>query len=73
LTKNFQIGLDQIEAFALYDTVAFICSERFPWRCHRWFIGKSLGDRGWELIHIIDKNRVWIPKKQDRANYLMAV
>lgn len=69
LTKNFQMGIDKIELFALYDTVAFTCSERLPWRCHRWFIGKSLEERGWKLIHIIDKNWTWISDKRDRSNY----
>ena len=68
LTKNFQTGIDKIELFALYDTVAFTCSERLPWRCHRWFIGKRLENLGWEIIHIIDKNRTWTPDKRDRSH-----
>jgi len=61
-TENYRRGLKKIEALASNDKVVVMCSERLPWKCHRRFIGKSLQDRGWEIIHIIEKDRVWKPK-----------
>lgn len=62
-TEGFQKGLKEIETIALYDKVAIMCSERFPWKCHRKFIAMSLKDRGWQVIHIIEKDKVWKPKE----------
>ena len=56
-TENFQKGLEKIEATAIYDRVAIMCSERLPWKCHRWFIARILMERGWEVVHIIEKDR----------------
>nr|HID59639.1 DUF488 domain-containing protein [Desulfobacterales bacterium] len=59
LTTSYQSGIFQLEEVARESTTAFICAERFPWKCHRRFIASSLEERGWEVIHIIDKDRVW--------------
>ena len=61
-TENYRMGLEKIEALASNDKVVVMCSERLPWKCHRRFIGKSLQDRGWEVIHIIEKEKIWKPK-----------
>lgn len=61
-TENYRRGLEKIEALASNEKVVVMCSERLPWKCHRRFIGKSLRDRGWEIIHIIEKDKVWKPK-----------
>ena len=61
-TENYRRGLEKIEALGSNDKVIVMCSERFPWKCHRRFIGKSLQDRGWEIIHIIEKEKIWEPK-----------
>jgi uncharacterized protein (DUF488 family) len=62
LTRAFQWGLEKIEFFSLTEKVGIICAERFPWKCHRKFIASCLKQRGWEVIHIIDKDKVWTPK-----------
>ncbi len=61
LTEGFSKGLKELEGTGLEKTIAFVCAERLPWRCHRRFIGNALSVRGWEVIHIIDKDRIWQP------------
>jgi len=63
VTPEFQAGLARLEQIARKREVAFICAERLPWRCHRRFIAMELERRGWQVIHIIDKGRDWVPKK----------
>ena len=61
-TEPYQEGISHLERVARGGITAFLCAERFPWRCHRRFIASSLEERGWEVIHIIEKDRVWRPK-----------
>jgi uncharacterized protein (DUF488 family) len=62
-TPEFQAGLARLERIARERKTAFICAERFPWRCHRRFIAMELERRGWPVIHILDKSRDWVPGK----------
>jgi len=66
LTDDFRKGLEKIENFALFDRIAIMCAERFPWKCHRWHIGKGLYMRGWGVEHIIDRERMWKPTSYER-------
>jgi uncharacterized protein (DUF488 family) len=61
-TDEFRAGLLQLEGTAEGRTAAIVCAERFPWKCHRKWISLELHKRGWEVRHIIDKGKVWIPK-----------
>ena len=60
-TSEFQIGLKKLEKIALEKTTAIVCAERFPWCCHRRFIALEMEKQGWQVIHIIDKERAWLP------------
>ena len=62
LTDDFRKGIDLLESIALTKTSVIVCAERFPWKCHRKWIAGELHKRGWEVEHIIDKGRVWVPK-----------
>jgi len=57
----FKQGIDRLEEVASRIPTAVVCAEKLPWRCHRRFIGEELTKRGWQVIHIIDKKRVWEP------------
>jgi uncharacterized protein (DUF488 family) len=59
---SYQEGVLRLEQIGRQSTSAFICAERFPWKCHRRFIASTLQQRGWQVVHIIDKDRVWRPK-----------
>ena len=62
VTDDFRQGIDHLESIARTDTAAIVCAERFPWKCHRKWIAMELKKRGWQVEHIIDKGKVWIPK-----------
>jgi uncharacterized protein (DUF488 family) len=62
LTDDFSNGVDTLEAIAVPKISVLICSEKFPWKCHRRWIARELHQRGWEVDHIIEKGKVWIPK-----------
>jgi uncharacterized protein (DUF488 family) len=62
-TKDFACGIEKLKGIATQFVTAFMCAERFPWRCHRRFIAKNLQDDGWRVIHILDQERIWEPKK----------
>jgi uncharacterized protein (DUF488 family) len=36
--------------------------------CHRRFIALELEKRGWQVSHIIDKERNWVPRKHSANN-----
>ena len=65
-SEDFQKGLEKIESIAIYDRVAIICSERMPWKCHRWLIARILKERGWEVLHIIEEDRLWTVEEKDK-------
>ncbi len=56
-------GILRLERNAREGITAFICAERFPWKCHRRFIALSLEERGWQVVHILEEDRVWRLKK----------
>jgi len=62
-TSEFRLGLRKLEEIAQEKRTAVVCAERFPWRCHRRFIALELEKQGWQVKHIIDREREWVPKK----------
>lgn len=62
LTDAFLQGIEKLESTAQDNRSVIICAERFPWKCHRKWIARELHRRGWDIEHIIDKGKVWIPK-----------
>jgi uncharacterized protein (DUF488 family) len=66
-TPPYNDSLTRLEELARGRTAAFFCAERFPWLCHRRFIGASLSERGWEVGHIIEEGKVWHPTAPSTA------
>jgi len=64
-TDSFQEGLETLEKVARERRTAFFCSERFPWKCHRRWVARRLIERGWQVIHIIEKGKTWVPRGKD--------
>lgn len=58
-SATFQAGLKELLALAVQEPTAIICSERFPWKCHRRFIASCLVARGVKVIHILDRDRTY--------------
>jgi uncharacterized protein (DUF488 family) len=61
-TEEFSDGVSMIESLAEDAVSVIICSEKFPWKCHRKWISRELQHRGWIVGHIIDKGKAWNPK-----------
>jgi uncharacterized protein (DUF488 family) len=59
----FKKGLEALKELAERRVTVFICAEKFPWKCHRRFIAQELEKESWQVKHIIEKDKVWIPKK----------
>lgn len=56
-TPQYKRGLEILEKIAQRRTTAIMCSEKLWFKCHRRFISNSLVERGYRVIHIIDKKR----------------
>ncbi len=65
-TKEFEKGLKKLIELLSLARVAIICAEKFPWKCHRAFISQKLEEFGIKTIHILEKEKIWEPKKQPK-------
>lgn len=61
-TESFIKGIQKLGEIGKQTTTAFLCAEKFPWRCHRRWISEELSKKGWEVIHIIEKEKIWKPR-----------
>jgi len=75
-TKGFDRALGRLTRLAKGRTVAFMCAESVPWRCHRSLIGDALAARGWDVEHIYSATNArahrmtpWAKKKDGRIFY----
>ena len=55
LSEEFREGIRQLLGYAEKWRVAYMCAERFYWRCHRRIISDYLVARGHQVTHIIDR------------------
>ena len=79
-TPEFVAGIDELMALTRTQTVAIMCAEAVPWRCHRSLIGDALLARGLQVADImsltstkphtltsfakVDGHRVWYPPEE---------
>lgn len=54
-TPEFTSGIDELIALAAKQTVAIMCAEALPWRCHRSLIGDALLVRGVNVTDIMSR------------------
>jgi uncharacterized protein (DUF488 family) len=52
LTEDFETGLTKLRALADVGTVALMCAEAVPFRCHRSLVADALTVRGAQVQHI---------------------
>jgi uncharacterized protein (DUF488 family) len=52
-TPDFETGINELIRLARDRTVAVMCAEALPWRCHRSLVADALVVRGIEVEHII--------------------
>lgn len=64
-THDYLRGVELLERLASRCRCAILCAERLPWRCHRRFIGRSMQERGWQVLHIIEEGRIGEAKIPD--------
>jgi 3-methyladenine DNA glycosylase/8-oxoguanine DNA glycosylase len=57
MTEEFEGGLAELRALTASATVALMCAEAVPWRCHRSLIADALVARGARVEHIIGPTR----------------
>ena len=57
-TPPFWKGLEILRGYAEEFTVAMMCAEALPWKCHRFLVADAVMSTGWRVRHIIDSNRV---------------
>jgi uncharacterized protein (DUF488 family) len=57
LTDEFEAGLAELRGLAREGTVAIMCAEAVPWRCHRSLIADALTVRGAHVEHITGAGR----------------
>jgi uncharacterized protein (DUF488 family) len=56
-TPEFQAALEGLIRRAEGQTVAILCAEAVPWRCHRRLISDALVARGVQVMHILSPGR----------------
>ena len=56
-TPEFQEALEGLIRLSRNTTVAILCAEAVPWRCHRRLISDALVARGIEVRHILGPRR----------------
>jgi len=52
-TETFESGIAQLRALNRQGTVALMCAEAVPWRCHRSLVADALVARGIRVKHIM--------------------
>ncbi len=51
----FASALEELLSRAVGHTVAIMCAEAVPWRCHRQLVADALLVRGADVVHILDR------------------
>lgn len=63
LSKEYELGITILEKIiqrTLYsgENAVIICLEKNPKRCHRRFIAETMENKGYPVIHIIEKSKM---------------
>ena len=53
-TDDFKKGIHQLEAMAIQQRTAYMCSEAVWWSCHRSMVSDYLKLNGWLVYHIME-------------------
>lgn len=56
-TDEFAKAVAELEAIALKQRTAYMCSEAVWWRCHRSMVSDYLKAKGWAVLHIMAKGK----------------
>ena len=53
-TNEFKNAIRELEAIAIKQRTAYMCSEAVWWRCHRSMVSDYLKANGWTVYHIME-------------------
>ncbi len=56
-TSEFEPGLASLIAITSKSTIAIMCAEAVPWRCHRSLVSDALTARGVEVQHLMSPTK----------------
>jgi len=68
-SPEFNRGVEALISVARKGTTVFICAERLPWKCHRRFIAATLEEKGWHVVHLIERDRIWTGKQGEKEDH----
>lgn len=57
-TPEFENAIKQLQNIALEIRTAYMCSEAVWWSCHRSMVSDYLKIKGWQVLHIMSKEKV---------------
>lgn len=60
LSEEFKNGIEKLQDLAEHGITAYMCAEKFFWRCHRKLISDFLVSRGHKVWHIIEADHLRI-------------
>jgi uncharacterized protein (DUF488 family) len=66
LTDDFHQALDELVKLGAHKSVAIMCAEAVPWRCHRNLVSDALSVSGVEVKHIISESE---PKEHKLCSF----
>lgn len=58
LTEKYEDAITRLITLAKDSTLAYMCSEAVPWRCHRLIISNTLIIKGLDVHHIISEKEL---------------
>jgi uncharacterized protein (DUF488 family) len=70
MTSQFKKGMEKLLRLSEGKGVAYMCAERFYWRCHRRLISDYLVSKGHRITHIIDEDKILEHKLPDFAKVI---
>ena len=62
-TEAYRQGIKRVLELSRDRKVAVMCAEKFPWRCHRRHIARTLEEMGVPVVHIIDEEKTWTARR----------
>ena len=62
-TETYRQGIKRVLELSRGRRVAVMCAEKFPWRCHRRHIARTLEEMGVPVVHIIDEEKTWTARR----------
>ncbi|MDN6280237.1 MAG: DUF488 domain-containing protein [Psychroflexus sp.] len=57
-TEEFKKALADLKAIAVSQKTAIMCAEAVWWRCHRSMISDALKAETWEVLHLMERDKI---------------